>query len=238
MGEGGYLSPYGWGRLASNLLEHELAKLLSQADVKTLSEAEAKTVMYEQFRSFMALKSTLKSYEPRSALLRPAHEALLNFGARLFMVAHQALVNTGKAEAEELPTVRGNPIEQHIAPVPSVRFRSADKLFTATRQFLLNSRITKARRQPTPNDNRTGQHIATVSSKQFVLEWQLVRLKAAKERLILQLADLSEKDKTMFGELRLAEAVRAEVESARLRVSDVWEEILKKASGSTVPQKP
>jgi hypothetical protein len=134
--------------------------------------------------------------------------------------------------------VRGNPIGQHITPVPSVRFRSADKLFTATRQFLLNSRMPKGRRQPTPNDNVTGQHIATVSSKQFVLEWQLVRLKAAKERLILQLADLSEKDKTMFGELRLAEAVRAEVESARLRVSDVWEEILKTASGSTVPQKP
>jgi hypothetical protein len=65
----------------------------------------------------------------------------------------------------------------------------------------------------------------TADARRFLLEWQLVRLKAARERLIMELADLSERNERLFQGLGLPEAVNAEVESARLRVSNVWKEL-------------
>ena len=235
MGQGDYLSTYAWGRLLSNLLEHDLAALLSQVDVKTLSEAEARTVLYEQLRSFMRLKSTLKSSEPRSDVLRPAHEALLNFGARLFMAAHQALLNDGEAEAEEQSIVSDNPKWQHVVPAPSTRFLSAEKLFMVARKALPTSRVAEARKQSTASKQAKVEHRVAVPSKQFLLEWQLVRLKVARERLILELADLSERHENIFLELPLSEVFGAEVESAKLRVSSVWKKIPTTASLSGVP---
>jgi hypothetical protein len=64
-----------------------------------------------------------------------------------------------------------------------------------------------------------------VPTKRFLLEWQLVRLKTARERLIMELADVSERNDELFRSLGLPEAVKAEVESARLRISNVWKEL-------------
>jgi len=230
MEQGEYLSPYAWGRLLSKLLEHKLATYLSQVDVKTLSEAEARTVLYEQLRSFLALKSTLKSSEPQSDILQPAHEALLSFAARLFMAAHQALLDDGKAKAGDQPAVSDNPKWQHIAAAPSAQFLFAGKLFMAARQLLPSSGRAKAREQPTMSGDAKWQHTVAAPSTQFLLEWQLVRLKASRERLILELADLSARHQNTFRELKLSKAVGAEVESARLRVSKVWKKLPTTAS--------
>jgi hypothetical protein len=169
-----------WGTLLTNLFEHEIVTLLSEADVGTLSKPSATLVLYDHLRSFMVLRSSLKSSEPHSDALRPAHEALLNFSARLFMAAHQALLNDGQKD---------NPTK------PAFSWR--------------------AKRQ----------HEAVVPTKRFLLEWQLVRLKAARERLIMELADLSERNEQLFRSLGLPETVSAEVESARLRISNVWKEL-------------
>ena len=179
MGERETRVPEAWGVLLAKLFEHELVTLLSQADVTTLSKASAALVLYDHLRSFMALKSSLKSGEPQSDVLRPAHEALLNFTARLFMAAHQALLNGIQKEDDARPAQR---------------------------------RV-------------KGHHGAVVPTKQFLLEWQLVRLKMARERLIMELADLSERNEQLFQSLGLPEAVSAEVESARLRISNVWKEL-------------
>jgi hypothetical protein len=180
MGERETRVPEAWGVLLAKLFEHELVTLLSQADVTTLSKASAALVLYDHLRSFMALKSSLKSGEPQSDVLRPAHEALLNFTARLFMAAHQALLNDMQKDDEA---------------------------------------------KTTPSHRAKGQHKAVVPSKRFLLEWQLVRLKTARERLIMELADLSERNEQLFQSLGLPEAVSAEVESARLRISNVWKEL-------------
>jgi hypothetical protein len=180
MGESERCSPDAWGTLLSKLLDHKLATLLSQADVSALSSTEATTVLYEQLRPFLALKSSLKSSEPQSDALQPAHKALLSFVARLFMAAHQALLNDIKTEDEVKPALSGH---------------------------------------------AKGQHSVFVPSRQFLLEWQLVRLKGAREGLILELADLSERDHKVFQQLRLPEAIGAEVESARLRISNIWKEL-------------
>ena len=179
MGERETRVPEAWGVLLAKLFKHELVILLSQADVTTLSKASAALVLYDHLRSFMALKSNLKSGEPQSDVLRPAHEALLNFTARLFMAAHQALLNGIQKEGEAKPTQR----------------------------------------------HAKGHHGAVVPTKRFLLEWQLVRLKTARERLIMELADLSERNEQLFQSLGLPEAVSAEVESARLRISNVWKEL-------------
>ena len=178
MGERETRVPDAWGTLLAKLFEHKLVTLLSEADVTALSKAEAATVVYEQLRSFLALKSSLKSGEPPD-ILRPAHEALLSFAARLFIAAHQAILNGIQKEGEAKPT----------------QMRAK------------------------------GQHKAVVPTKRFLLEWQLVRLKAARERLIMELADLSERNEQLFRSLGLPEAVSAEVESARLRISNVWKEL-------------
>jgi len=180
MGERETGVPNAWGTLLTKLFEHEIVTLLSEADVSMLSKASAALVLYDHLRSFMALKSSLKSSESPSDLLRPAHEALLNFTARLFMATHQALLNEGQKDSPAKPAHRW-----------------------------------RAKRQPKP----------VVPTKQFLLEWQLVRLKAARERLIMELADLSERNEPLFQGLGLPDAVSAEVESARLRVSNVWKEL-------------
>ena len=177
-------SPHEWGLHLSKLFEHRLVMLLSQAEADALARAEATDVLYDQLRSFMALKSRLKSLEPESDTLRPAHEALLNFVSRLFMAAHQALLNNIQEE-ERGPSPKNSRKYQPSAVVPST----------------------------------------LVPSKRFLLEWQLVRLKAAKERLILELADLSERDKDTFKQLGLPESIGAEAESARLRISSIWSEL-------------
>ena len=179
MGELDTRVPEAWGALLAKLFDHELVVLLSQADVSVLNKASAALVLYDHMRSFMALKSSVKSSEPSDAL-RPAHEALLNFTARLFMAAHQALLN--------------NMQEGDGAKVP-------------------------------PGRRAKGPHNTVVPSKRFLLEWQLVRLKAARDRLIMELADLSERNEQLFQRLGLPEAVSAEIESARLRISDVWQRL-------------
>jgi len=175
MGEREIRVPEAWGLLMAKLFEHELVSLLSQADASMLNKASASLVLYDHMRSFMALKSSVKSSEP-SDTLRPAHEALLNFTARLFMAAHQALLNDMQGDGAKA----------------------------------------------TPGHRAKGQSKAVVPSKRFLLEWQLVRLKAARERLVMELADLSERNEQLFRNLGLPEAVSAEVESARLRISDIW----------------
>jgi len=180
MGERETRVPEAWGVLLAKLFKHELVTLLSQADVTTLSKASAALVLYDHLRSFMALKNSLKSGEPQSDVLRPAHEALLNFTARLFMAAHQALLNDMQKDDEA---------------------------------------------KATPSHRAKGHHGAVVPTKRFLLEWQLVRLKTARERLIMELADLSERNEQLFQNLGLPEAVSAEVESARLRISNVWKEL-------------
>jgi len=180
MGERETRVPDAWGTLLTKLFEHDIVTLLSEADASTLSKPSAALVLYDHLRSFMALKSSLKSSEPPSGVLRPAHEALLNFTARLFMAAHQALLNEGQKDTPAKPARGWRTKRQHKAVVPT---------------------------------------------KQFLLEWQLVRLKAARERLIMELADLSERNEPLFQGLGLPDAVSAEVESARLRVSTVWKEL-------------
>ena len=179
MGETDTGVPDVWATLLARLFEHQLVALLSEADAATLSKASSAPVLYDHLRSFMALKSSLKSSDPPEAL-RPASEALLNFTARLFMAAHQALLNDGHRDSSPL---------------------------------LLNWRGAKR------------QHRSVVPTKQFLLEWQLVRLKAARQRLIMELADVSETNQQLFRSLGLPKAVSAEVESARLRVSEVWNEL-------------
>jgi hypothetical protein len=232
MGQGKYISPYAWGTLLSELLEHDLAKLLSQADAKTLSGAEASTALFEQLRSFMVLKSTLKSCKQRPDVLQPSHEALLNFADRLFATAHQAFLNDAKAREGYPPAVSANPKSQDIAVAPPARFPFADKLLMAARQVLRHTRGTEAGEQPTMSLDTEWQPGVAVPSEHFLLEWQLVRLKAARERLILELADLSERHPNTFRQLKLTDVVGAEVESARLRVSGVWSKILMTASMS------
>ena len=180
MGERETGVPDVWGTLLTKVFEHEIVTLLSEADATTLGKPSAALVLYDHLRSFMVLRSSLKSSEPHSDALRPAHEALLNFSARLFMAAHQALLNDGQKD---------NPTK------PAFSWR--------------------AKRQ----------HEAVVPTKRFLLEWQLVRLKAARERLIMELADLSERDGPLFRGLGLPDYVSAEVESARLRVSSLWKEL-------------
>ncbi|MBN2099966.1 MAG: hypothetical protein JW753_10275 [Dehalococcoidia bacterium] len=180
MGERETGVPDTWGTLLTKLLDHEIVTLLSEADASMLSKASATLVLYDHLRSFMALKSSLKSSGPHPDALRPLHEALLNFAARLFMATHQALLNN--LQKDDVP-------------------RSA------------------------PNIRAEGQHRAVMPTKRFLLEWQLVRLKAARERLIMEFADLSQRNTPLFEGLSLPDAVSAEVESARLRVSNVWKEL-------------
>lgn len=232
MGQGKYISPYSWGTLLSELLEHDLAQLLSQADAKTLSGAEARTALLDQLRPFMAIKSTLKSCEQRSNVLRPSHEALLSFADRLFAAAHQALLSDAKAREGQSPNVNADPRWQHSAVAPPTRFLFAHKVFMAARQVFRRTSGTEAREQPAMSLDAKWHHGVAVPSEQFLLEWQLVRLKAARERLILELADLSERHPSTFRKLKLTDVVCVEVESARSRVSSVWSNILMTASMS------
>jgi len=172
--------PDAWGTQLTMLFEHEIVTLFAEADVSILSKASAALVLYDHLRSFMALKSSLKTSEPQSDALLPAHEALLNYTARLFMTAHQALLNNGQKDSPAKP-LRG---------------------WRASRQ-----------------------HKTLAPTKEFLLEWQLARLRAARDRLIMELADVSEKNDQLFQGLGLPEAVRAEVESARLRVSEIWRDL-------------
>jgi hypothetical protein len=180
MGELGTRAPDPWGALLAHLFEHELVTLLFEADVATLGKASAALVLYDHLRSFIALKSAVKNTVPQSDVLRPAHEALLNVTARLFMAAHQALLNDGQKDSPAKPVRGGHGKRQCSSVVPT---------------------------------------------KQFLLEWQLVRLKAARDRLIMELADVSERNEQVFESLGLPEALRAEVESARLRVSSIWRDL-------------
>jgi hypothetical protein len=123
-----------WGTLLAKLFEHEIVTPLSEADVSMLSKASVTLVLYAYLRSFIALKGSLKSSEPQSDVLRPLHEALLDFAARSFMAAHQALLND---------------LQRDDGPSGA------------------------------PGHSAEGQHKAVVPTKRFLLEWQLVRLKAA-----------------------------------------------------------
>lgn len=176
MGETETVAPAVWSTLLARLFQHDLVRLLCEADVKTLGKPAAVLLLYDHLRSFMALKSSLKSVEPPQ-VLRPANEALLNFTARLFMAAHQALLNEGQRDSPAPRTDRWRPRWHHKPVVPT---------------------------------------------EEFLLEWQLVRLRAARQRLIMELADVAERNEQLFRNLGLPEAVGAEVESARRHISSIW----------------
>lgn len=176
MGESEIRAAEPWGLLACKLLEHRIVLLLLRGDLDALSKASAIAVLYDHMRSFMALKSRLKSSEPESDALLPAHDALVSLTSRLFMTANQTLLNGFREEGE---------VE------------------------LIPRRV-------------KGKHREFVTARRFLLQWQLVRLGAARERFVLELADLSEKDEQLFLSLGLPEALTAEVECARLRVSMAW----------------
>ncbi len=108
MGERETCAPDPWGALLAHLFEHELAKLLFEAEATMLGKPSAALVLYDHLRSFIALKSAVKNTEPQSDALRPAHEALLNITARLFMAAHQALLNDGQKDGPAKPVHGGH----------------------------------------------------------------------------------------------------------------------------------
>ena len=175
MGETNSRTPDSWGVPLTELFDHKLVRLLSEADAATLGGEESAAVLYDELRSFMALTRALKASDPPETL-RPANEALIHFAARLFKAAHQALLNHGQGD-QGCATSR---------------------------------RRTKA------------HHGAVAPTREFLLEWQLARIKSARHRLVMELVDVSERDEQLYQSLSLPEALEAEVETARLRISDVW----------------
>jgi len=66
MGERETCAPDPWGALLAHLFEHELAKLLFEAEATMLGKPSAALVLYDHLRSFIALKSAVKNTEPQS----------------------------------------------------------------------------------------------------------------------------------------------------------------------------
>lgn len=178
MGETEIRTPESWGMPLTRFFDHKLVRLLSEADAAALGREECAAVIYDELRSFMALKGALKTGDPPEPL-GPANVALLHFAARLFKAANQALLNHGqKNESSEGP-----------------------------------------RRQS------KGGHRPLVPAGHFLLEWQLVRMRSARQRLVMELAEVSEADAELYRRLALPESLGAEVESARMCVSGVWDRL-------------
>jgi len=155
-----------WGVLLSSLLGHGLADFLSEATAEELSSDEAVAMVYRELRSLVRLKTEVESLRPQSDGLGAANSALVHFAKRLFLAAHQALLNSIEAETEKEHTERD-----------------------------LSGELRDTRK--------------------FLIEWQLVRLRAARERLVARLFELAEEDQQLIGQLNLPTAIRAQVESVR-----------------------
>ena len=160
-------SPREWGAALSSLFEHGLTGFLSEATAEALSSDEAVATVYQELRSLVRLKTEVESLRPRSDVLGAANGALVHFAKRLFLAAHQALLNSIEAQTEK----------EHAEKDLSGELKDTRK---------------------------------------FLMEWQLVRLRAARERLVARLLELSEEDQRLFKQLNLPKANRAQVESIRL----------------------
>jgi hypothetical protein len=156
-----------WGELLSKVLGHEITGFLSSANADTLSSDESVAMLYEELRPLVMLKSEVESIQPQSEALVEADAALLHFTKRLFLAAHQALLNSIEAENEK------NHFEEDL----SGELRD---------------------------------------TRGFLMEWQLVRLRAGRERLLAGLAEVSERDQQLFRQLNLTCVIPADTESVRL----------------------
>jgi hypothetical protein len=169
MGEREKRSPDNWAVLLSSVLNHNLTGFLSKANANALSSDEAVATVYQELRPLVMLKMEAESIQPQSEALGETDAALLHFAKRLFLVAHQALLNSIEAENEK----------EHFEEDPSGELRD---------------------------------------TREFLMEWQLVRLRAARERLLAKLLELSERDQQLFQQLNLPPAILAELEFVRLEV--------------------
>lgn len=169
MGQREKRSPDKWGVLLSTVLNRNLTSFLSKANADALSSDEAVEMLYRELRPLVMLKMEAESIQPKSEALGETDAALLHFAKRLFLVAHQALLNSIEAENEK----------DHFEEDPSGELRD---------------------------------------TREFLMEWQLVRLRAARERLLAKLLELSERDQQLFQQLSLPAAVLAELEFVRLEV--------------------
>ncbi len=160
-------SPGDWGMVVSGLLGQEITGCLSEASANALGTEESVAMLYREMRPLVMLKTEIELLRPESESLRAANDALVHFAKRLFLAAHQALLNTIEADGE------------------------------------------KERREK----NLSGE---IRDSRSFLMEWQLVRLRAARERLMARLFEISEADPQLFRQLSLPAAVRGQVEFARL----------------------
>ncbi len=177
MGETESRTPHSWGVPLIKLFDHKLVKLLNEADAATLACEESALILYEELRSFMALKSDLKAGDPPESL-RPVNEALLHFSSRLFKTANQVLLNHGQKNGGGMPRGQAGSEQRPMAP-----------------------------------------------TREFLLQWHLVRMKNARQRVVMELAEVSEKNEGLYRSLAVPEALGAEVESARRCVSNVWRQL-------------
>jgi hypothetical protein len=163
-------SPPEWGVVLSRLLGQEITGFLSDASAKALSRDETVAMLYREMRPLVMLKTEIESLQPDSEALGAVNHALVHFAKRLFLAAHQALLNSIEADTE------------------------------------------KERRQ-----NDLSAEVR--DSRSFLIEWQLVRLRSARERLMTRLLEMSETDPQLFRQLSLPAMVRGQVELARLERS-------------------
>lgn len=159
-------SPQDWGVVLSNLLGQEITGFLSEASANSLAREEAVAMLYREMRPLVMLKTEIESLHPQSEALGAVNEALVHFAKRLFLAAHQALLNSIEVESE-----RGN-----------------------------------------QGRDLSGE---LRDSRSFLMEWQLVRLRAARERLVTRLFELSEADQQLFRQLSLPTAILGQVEFIR-----------------------
>ena len=160
-------SPPEWGTVLSSLLGQEITGFLSDASANALSREEAVAMLYREMRPLVMLKTEIESLRPDSEALGAANDALVHFAKRLFLAAHQVLLNSIEADTEK----------EHREKDLSGELRD---------------------------------------SRSFLMEWQLVRLRAARERLMTRLFEISETDPQLFRQLSLPAAIRGQVEFARL----------------------
>jgi hypothetical protein len=159
-------SPQDWGAVLSNLLGQEITTFLSEASANALSREEAVATLYREMKPLVMLKAEIESLRPQNEVLGSANDALVHFAKRLFLAAHQALLNSIEVESER---------EHH--------------------QRDLSGELR--------------------DSRSFLMEWQLVRLRAARERLVTRLFELSEADQQLFRQLSLPTAILGQVEFIR-----------------------
>ncbi len=119
--------------------------------------------------------------------------------------------------------VAGDPPEA-LRPVNEALLRFTNRLFKTAHQALLNHG--KKDESPAAHGKRDkGQHHPAAPTREFLLEWQLVRMKSARQKLVMELAYVSEKNEGLYQSLALPEPMEAEVESARVRISNVWKQL-------------